>query len=146
MDLVSIRTDRVGRGAVALFVATLFLLSPLASILHAGDHGHRFCAEHLTFEDAPSEGERIARAAAPGFRRDSTSPATPEHFGSESHDPCALAPACLHEAITGEPRSPSSTIVTSAEVASPKLERVVAGLAPLFVAPKNSPPAAPCLT
>lgn len=141
------RTDRVARMAVAAFVAALFVLSPFAGILHSDAHGHRFCAEHQTFEDADRDANGVVIAATQeALQRQTPSPDAPDHAGSEAHAPCALAPSGLSDAVIEAHRDGASILLARAEISAPDLALVPPTLAPLFVAPKNSPPAARCLT
>jgi hypothetical protein len=124
---------------LALALAGLWVLLPVASALHDGDHAHRYCAEHGAVEEVgealASDGEGSADESAGGLD------VAGDGQGSEEHVDCAFA--FVHGLGDGAELVTAGPVVGDAEVASSGLSsgrRGVRGLPVLAVAPKGSPP------
>lgn len=126
--------------ACAAALAVLWLALPLLELLHAGEHAHRFCAEHQAFEELEGELPR-----APSLAAQEAEPGGAEALESaartgDEHEQCPLAWA--------EPRRAwllvsASTPLTGEPQEVRPLRRTVwpgAAVPLLALAPKASPP------
>ena len=132
----------LGRATATLLVV-LWAVQPVALWVHAGEHTHRYCAAHRTFEEGQprSGGEALSAAAelAAGLR-EAPAPAA-EAAGARAHEACGL-PTCgpRDSALLAE----VAALQARATVTRPPgLVPPVAPAPPLSVldtAPKASPP------
>lgn len=120
--------SRKALSALAAFLAVTFAFSPFAAIVHADTHAHRFCAEHLTFEEA-AEGVTSWAKDDGRFSYRTTSLPAPDD-SSTPHEACTLGPMQLTDCTPAPIGIPLSFLVWWPAVPA---------AAPLFVAPQRSP-------
>ncbi len=122
----------------AAALAVLWLALPLVELLHAGEHAHRFCAQHHAFEEveAPEAPSLAAREVERGAAEALESVAG----AGEAHEQCPLAWAEPRRAW--RPASESTPRAGEAREPRPFHRAVWPGAAvPLLaLAPKASPP------
>jgi len=131
----------LGRATATLLVV-LWAVQPLALWAHAGEHTHRYCAAHRTFEEGqPGASEGLASAPARAGLREAPPPAT-EASSSPAHEACGL-PTCgpREPALLGDVGAlhARATVTRPAPVAPPAAP--APPLSVLDTAPKASPPA-----
>ncbi len=126
--------------ACAAALAVLWLALPLVELVHAGEHAHRFCAEHQAFEEAQGETPPAPSLAAREVERGAAEALELAAGTEEAHEQCCLAWA--------EPRrawhlaSESTPLTREARELRPLRGAVWpgAGVPLLALAPKASPP------
>ncbi|HET9451179.1 MAG TPA: hypothetical protein VFO83_09870 [Aggregicoccus sp.] len=133
----------LGRATATLLVV-LWAVQPVALWAHAGEHTHRYCAAHRTFEEGQPRGGDDSIGTPPAARaglREAPAPAS-EASGPRSHEACGL-PSC-------GPREPAllgdlGSLRERATVTRPPSPLPAVAPAPplsvLDTAPKASPPA-----
>ncbi len=132
----------LGRATATLLVV-LWAVQPVALWVHAGEHTHRYCAAHRTFEEGQPRGggEALGMASPtlPGLRE--APPPASEAAAARAHDACGL-PTCgpRDPALPGDVTAlQARATVTRPPSAGPPVAPAPP-LAVLDTAPKASPP------
>lgn len=121
-----------------LLLALAWVLPVVAPLTHSEDHGHRFCVEHQTFEEAPAVGTVPAKLADP--RASITSAAAALEAALFAHTPCPVTSAATRDALANAQRHGSLVCAALSASAVAFTSLAHAPLEVLAVAPKASPP------
>jgi hypothetical protein len=118
----------------AFLVVLLWGATPVLSVLHATEQGHRYCTEHGAVEDAQAAGaaDRASRTGAVASTL--TAERAPRHEG------CAFARYCQIGRLP-EPHAPTAPRVLDVPAALDAAPATPpASISVLRLAPKTSPP------
>jgi hypothetical protein len=129
------RSSPATRRVSAFLVVLLWGATPVLSVVHATEEGHRFCAEHGAVEDTQAVGG-AALAAAP----DSDVARSAPGQGTPAHEGCVFAHYCQFGQLPQQVR-PSLPHILEAPAAlhvAPSIP--TASISLLRLAPKTSPP------
>jgi hypothetical protein len=124
--------------AVAVALTVMWALAPLVSAFHSDEHAHRYCLEHLTFEESGSISVESSFSSDEAY-----SLAVADTAGSDDHVACSVAPLGSRFTSIELPRLATEVAGSAGATLSHQDTRAHPPIAHLDLAPKSSPPYAP---
>lgn len=120
----------------AALLSALWLIVPLMPVLH-GDHSHRYCPEHQTFEEGNALESEHSELPADG---DAAVRAANASADSGEHLECPIFNGGVRSTLAKRTASGVLVDLPAATAAAPDVRVDTPQLSVLTVAPKSSPP------
>jgi len=135
------RATILGRCTAMLLIA-LWAAQPLGTFLHAGEHAHRFCPEHRTFEESARGSGQLMTQGSDDVPTLASRAAPASDTARPTHEACPLlSTGTREEALSADVFLLTERSLDAGPPATAPPLRAFSSLSILDTAPKSSPPA-----